>query len=159
MISIADVRQLDTLIDGQMTGLNTPFIACATIPAADQAAWAGFYASWKTLHTYWTDLDTYGWLNLYLQDFLISNSVYRQMNEYAAQLPMWQAKVTAACPGSYTAPPPILIPTNPTAGPKPFDWDEFVKMAGGVVTTVALAGIVYKGLTIVEDFTSNVRKA
>lgn len=157
MISIADVRQLDVTTHAQMTGLNTPFVACKAISNAQQLAWAANYASWLTLHTYWTDLDTYGWLNLYSQDFLVSNSVYAQMAGYAKGLPAWQQILETACPGTYTAPPPIPIPTE--AGPKPFDWEEFVKVASGIVTTVALAGIVYKGLAIVEDFTSNLRKA
>lgn len=159
MISIADVRQLDVNTHAQMTGLNAPFVACTAIPNAQQLAWAANYASWLTLHTYWTDLDTYGWLNLYSQDWLVSNSVYAQMTGYAKGLPAWQQILATACPGTYTAPPSIPIPTEPPGAPKPFDWEEFVKMAGGVLTTIAIAGAAYKALVIVEDFTSNIRKA
>ena len=158
--SIADVRQIDILIDTQMTALNEPLQACAGITAADKTTWTGFYGSWQILHSYWNNLDQAAWMQFYATDLLVASSVYNQMSSYAAALPAWQQKTAAACPGTYTVPAPIALPqapNNPNA-PKPFDWEDFIKVAGGIVTTVALAGIVYKGLTIVEDFTSNVRK-
>jgi hypothetical protein len=149
------VTQLDTQIDSQMDALNGPLLACAAITASDKQAWTGFYASWKQLHNFWTIEDATGWMALWAGELYIAGSIYEQMQQYAAQLPSWQQKTAAACPTEYTVPAPIIQPT-PKSGPA--DWESIIKVAAAALTTIAIAGAAWKGLTIVEDFTSNVRK-
>jgi hypothetical protein len=157
-----EVDQLVTQLDSRMNGLDDVWITCASISASDQAAWGAFYGSWRTLSLYWHNLRANsGIINsmqgLFDVEGIIGTSIYDQVLSYKNDLPMWEAKIQAACPGQYTPPPAVTLPD--AAKPPATDWGQIAQMALTGAIALGTGLVLYKGLSIVEDFTSHARKA
>jgi hypothetical protein len=165
MHDTGEVDQLAAQIDARVDGLSQPMLACTALSAEDQAAWKSFYFSWKTLSIYWTNLRANsGIINsmqgLFDVEGLIGTSIYDQMLAYNKQVDptnpdSWPNRLNKACPGTYAAPPGIVLPPPP---PPSTDWAALAQKALTVTIAVSTAVVLYKGLAIVEDFTSRARK-
>jgi hypothetical protein len=162
-----EVDQLASQIDARVDGLSQPMLACTALSAEDLAAWKSFYFSWKTLSIYWTNLRANsGIINsmqgLFDVEGLIGTSIYDQMYRYKEQLDSksadsWPSRLNKACPGTYAPPPDIVLPPPPLPSPST-DWGSVAQNVLTAAIAVSTAVVLYKGLAIVEDFTSRARK-
>lgn len=165
MHDTGEVDQLAAQIDARVEGLSQPMLTCTALSSTDQAAWKSFYLSWKTLFIYWRNLRANNTTINAIQGLLdvegiIGTSIYDQMYAYNAQLDptnanSWPSRLNQACPGSYVAPPGVVLP--PSAPPT--DWGHIAQLAATTAIAVATGLVLYKGLAIVEDVTSHARKA
>ena len=166
MHDTGEVDQLNSQVDAIVDELSQPMLACISLSAADLAAWKAFYFSWKTLSIYWTNLRANSGIINSMQGLidtegLIGASIYDQMYLYKQQVDpanpnSWPNVLTKACPGTYT-PPSVPITLPPSAPPT--DWGHIAQMVLTGAIALGTGLVLYKGLTIVEDFTSRAKKA
>lgn len=153
--SIAEVDALDSQLVGQLEAANTAALACTALPASDLTVWSNLYSSWSAVHEQWqagksTTMGGFNWFSGATL-LIFTDGIYDRMQEYAKQLPAWQARIHAVCP-QYTPPPGILGDGGHDAA---MDWvnkaEEVAKVIAGATMTVAVGLVVIKVVQVVGD--------
>lgn len=140
LANLNDIQGLKTSIDLQVQAANAAVGACNTMVPSDLTAWAGFYQQWSAE----TDkIDSYfnaSWYNFAakIDEVLLAQTWYDELQQYAAQLKVWQQKIAAECQG-YTPPPsPIVPPPTPSQSTTSTIADT---VKWGAIGLLALAGL------------------
>jgi hypothetical protein len=158
----SEVDTLDVQLDAQMTALDVAVKACSAMAPSDVTVWAGVFAGWKAVHAQWDWVAHSPWINPggKLVEIFFLSDMFHQMQGFAAQLPIWQARVQQAC-GGYKPPPAIVVPPPEPARPpgskepleqfadaaKAVGWGALaMATAYGVFKVAELAGVISKGV-------------